>query len=279
LRAFLRVTPVTRSRFEFYERLRKNKRRPVHRHLPFAATLARAIPCFAVWWRKRLELAERPYQLLDMHNGHVCYINEDDARGLLKDGHAKSFGTKRKIHGLRLIVPLSKVTGNAQSQRALTAASYTGTRFIFKQKIRTVSNGTQSVFRLKPVHVTESPEWALKRILTAPALETDVHQLFYTCSLEERASNPGRLRRESVSEIFRLCSGVKRSRARSAGRSGEARPPIPRSLVAAISEASKRRTNLASRCADGAIETRPTHTTTFVLSVDGRNCAASTSQG
>lgn len=156
-----------------------------------------------------------------MHGQPVCFIDTDTARGLLKQGYATRYGRKRTI-GLRLIVPLSKVTGNGPGERALTLANLTGTRFVFRQKIRTRTRGTQSVFRLKPLHVTESPEHALLRILTPPALESARHELFYECSLAERGSNPVAQKRRDVKEIFRACPGAVRFRARFAARSAPA---------------------------------------------------------
>jgi len=231
---------------------------------------------------------DRPYELLDMHNAHVCYVNADEARGLLKDGHARTYGTKKKTHGLRLIVPLSKVTGQGGGQRALTPASYTGTRYIFKQKVRTRTNGTQGVFRLKALHVTESPEHALRRILTAPALEAARHQLFYECSLEERALNPRRKRRQNVSAIFRISAGLKLCPARSAARSAGGTSPAgaspgdmplrrrtPTRLATLVSEAQKARMKAPFRFADGAIATPRTATTGALRSADGRSITAS----
>lgn len=209
-----------------------------------------------------------------MHGKHACYVSEAEARGLLKDQSAKLFGTKKKTRGLRLTVPLSKVTGNGQGERSLTVDAYTGTRFLFKQKVRTASNGTQAVFRYKRLHVTESPEWALKRILTAPALEADTYQPYYQCSVEERRSNPVHVKRQSVAAIFRISGGLRRSRVRSAVRADGASSPSapshagttsrPRTrtpLAILVSEAQNRRMNRPSPSADGITGTRLVATT------------------
>jgi hypothetical protein len=153
-----------------------------------------------------------------MHNEHVCYVSDEEARDILKQKFGRTFGSKKKVLGIRLTVPLSKLTGNEASQKALTIANSTGTRFIFKQKVRTRTRGTQSIFRFKKLNEAEAPEYSLLRILTPPALEAPTHQLWYECSLVERNSNAAARKRKDVAEIFRISNSSRSKLVSSAGK-------------------------------------------------------------
>jgi hypothetical protein len=145
------------------------------------------------------------YKLVDETRKHACWIDDTTARYLLLQKWAVPFGTKRKLHGFRLIVAMSTATESISHDRALSLSDF-GTRFIFRSKIST-ERGVSQTFTLKKLHVTESPTWALNRIMRAPALESGVHKLIRECSDDERASDPGHARRKNSPSIFRTRIG------------------------------------------------------------------------
>ncbi len=121
-----------------------------------------------------------PYKLLDMHGEQISFIPEQEARRLIGLGYARTFGSvgrrSTKVHGVILTIPLSVATGNPNSERSLLPSNYTGTRFVFRQKISTeIANFY--CYRHKKLHPTEDSSWALVRMLLPPALEGPVHKL------------------------------------------------------------------------------------------------------
>lgn len=120
------------------------------------------------------------YKLLDMHGEHISLIAESEARRLISLGYARTFGTvgrrSTKVVGVALTVALAVATGNPNSERSLMPSNYTGTRFVFRQKISTELANFYS-FRHKKMHPSEDSNWALVRMLLPPALEGPVHRL------------------------------------------------------------------------------------------------------
>lgn len=139
----------------------------------------------------------------DVHGEHVCYLHIDDARELLKQGAARTYGSKKRIHGIQLVVELEERAMGLEPGRAMTAANYAGCRFVFKQFID-CGHGKMVVYRLKNLEISESPEHALLRILTAPALEAPIYIRRTEATDEERAADPGQERRKRQREIFRF---------------------------------------------------------------------------
>lgn len=140
----------------------------------------------------------------DRHGEHVCFLPAEEARELLKQGVATTYGTKKRIHGIRLLVDLREAEDpGSMTGKAMSPANYAGCRFVFKQAIQN-GHGYMIVYRLKALHETESPEHALLRILTPPALEAATYQPRFKASEAERAADPGQARRKANRDIFRV---------------------------------------------------------------------------
>lgn len=111
---------------------------------------------------------ENDYRLLDMHGDFLTVIDEPEARRLIKLGYARTFrgrgnGTK-KVFGLILKVPLVVVEGGSPNgARSFSINNYTGTRFIFREKISTEAVNFYE-FRHKEMEEDESPVAALIRM-------------------------------------------------------------------------------------------------------------------
>lgn len=144
----------------------------------------------------------------DRHGEHICFLPVEEARELLKSGVATTYGTKKRVHGIRLLVDLREAENpGSMTGKAMSPANYAGARFVFKQSIDN-GHGYMVVYRLKVLHETESPEHALLRILTPPALEAATYQPRFKASETERAADPGQERRKRNREIFRVAPVV-----------------------------------------------------------------------
>jgi hypothetical protein len=163
------------------------------------------------------------YRLLDMHGGEVATINSEEAHRLIIEGYARTFRTRAsyRVAGVILIVPLTVLNGNTDPERPLSLANYTGTRFVFRQKISTAVANFYS-YRHKRMHPAEAPEYGLARILHCPAVEGPVRQL------KSEKECPQLI--PDVPAKSRTCGGSKRYRARSVAAQevtfSPLRPPI-----------------------------------------------------
>lgn len=153
----------------------------------------------------------------DQHGKHICHVERAEAQRLLKAGYAVTYGTKKKpVLGIRLTVSLAKANGEpVNGGRAHHIANLAGTRFLFRQKLATERTNAY-VYRHKKLETTESPEHALLRILTPPALESSVYTPRYEATDAERAADPGKQRRRNVVEIFALSRPPAAARQRAA---------------------------------------------------------------
>jgi hypothetical protein len=164
---------------------------------------------FVLFVRRSVESTGR-YRLLDMHRDEITAIDETEARRLLDAGFARTYtrtNGRGGVMGLILKVPLSVVTGNYNPERPLSIANYTGTRFIFRQKISTEIANFYS-YKHKKMHPAEASEYALARILHSPAVEGPTYRL------KSEAECPQLI--PDVRGSSHTCGGSKRYRARSA---------------------------------------------------------------
>jgi hypothetical protein len=143
------------------------------------------------------------YPLQDMHQQHVQFLPIQEAQRLLKMGMAISYGTRKRIVGIRLTVPLSAISEDVPTARPMTPAAYCGKRYILKEAVNTPTLRAY-IWRLARLDVTESPEHALLRIVTAPALEAPYHCLRDKATEQERQNDPGNAKRKSQRNVFTL---------------------------------------------------------------------------
>lgn len=111
---------------------------------------------------------ENEYRLLDMHGEFLTTVDELEARRLIKAGYARTFRGRgngiAKVFGLILKVPLVVVEGGSTNgARSFSINNYTGTRFIFREKISTEAVNFYE-FRHKNMDEQESPVAALIRM-------------------------------------------------------------------------------------------------------------------
>lgn len=155
------------------------------------------------------------YPLQDMHSQHIQFIPLSEAQRLLKLGFAQTYGNKKRIIGVRLTVPLSTISEDVPTPRPMTPANYCGKRYVFKETLDNDETGLHAyVFRLKRLSDEESPELALRRILTPPALEAQQHLLYDRATEEEQKADPARHARSRASDVFRIVAHPRRKRKR-----------------------------------------------------------------
>jgi hypothetical protein len=150
-----------------------------------------------------LDATAELYPLLDMHGQHVEYVDYTEIRRLKTLGVVSAFGTKKKTHGYRLTVSLSRVAGYEYSDRSLVPANYAGTRYVFREKISSPTVNAH-IYRLKRLNELESPEHGLLRILTPVALEAATYTPRSQATEAELATDPSSETKRRVRKIFML---------------------------------------------------------------------------
>ena len=98
---------------------------------------------------------------------------------MIRLGTARVFRTRssERMRGVQLTVSLSTLSGNPDGERALSLSNYTGTRYVFRQKLST-DKVNAFTYRLKKLHPSENPAIVLWRILyNLPAVAGPVHRL------------------------------------------------------------------------------------------------------